>query len=309
MPTDIQNRRTIYGVLLAGASALSGDATLMATAGALGVNWASEGLVRFWEARLTLLPVPGTPVTRAATRAIKRAVSTLKDAYRKKHGPGVDLKAFELVRDCADSAVEAAQSLDSPMTPVAAEDALSGALAQLLHGHDAQAVAFLQRALSGEVARAFRQELTADTEAWQSFHGWLIERVAMQVGALSGTLERFQEVHERLGHHQQSLEALEDAAERLENLITQFQQARVAAKTGTTHSFQNINLEVGRDLTQAAGDIVEGRGEIPAASRGVGSSATFNNTGVRVGGSVKQAGGSVYTGAEPRTGSDSSTPD
>ena len=174
MPTDIQIRKIIYGALLAGAGAFNGDATLMATAGALGVNWASEGLVRLWEARSTLLPVPGTPVTRAATRAIKRAVGTLKDAYRKKHGPGVDLKAFELVRDCADTVVEAAQSLDSPMTPVAAEDALSGALAQLLHGHDAQAVAFLRRELSGEVARAFRQELTADSEAWQSFHGWLL---------------------------------------------------------------------------------------------------------------------------------------
>ena len=268
MPTDIQIRKIIYGALLAGAGAFNGDATLMATAGALGVNWASEGLVRLWEARSTLLPVPGTPVTRAATRAIKRAVGTLKDAYRKKHGPGVDLKAFELVRDCADTVVEAAQSLDSPMTPVAAEDALSGALAQLLHGHDAQAVAFLRRELSGEVARAFRQELTADSEAWQSFHGWLLERVAMQVGALSGTLERFQEVHERMSQQQRALEAIEDAAERLELLITLFQQNRAAATASATHSFQNINLEVGKDLTQAAGDIVEGRDAIPAASRG-----------------------------------------
>jgi signal transduction histidine kinase len=303
MSTDIQIRKTIYGALLLGASTLSGDATLMATAGALGVNWASEGLVRLWEERSALLPVPGTPVTRAATRAIKRAVNTLKDTYRKKHGPGVDLKAFELVRDCADTVVEAAQPLNAAMAPVAAEDALSGALAQLLHGHDVQAVAFLQRELSGEVARAFRQELTADTD------GWLIERVAMQVGALSGTLERFQEVHERLGQQQQALVAIEDAAERLENLITQFQQASVAARAGATHSFQNINLEVGRDLTQAAGNIVEGRDVIPAASPGVGSSATFTNTGVRVGGSVKQAGGSVYTGANPRADDDSSTPD
>ncbi|HYO59076.1 hypothetical protein [Archangium sp.] len=309
MPTDIQIRKTIYGTLLLGASTLSGDATLMATAGALGVNWASEGLVRLWEERSALLPVPGTPVTRAATRAIKRAVNTLKDAYRKKRGSGSDLKAFELVRDCADTVIEAAQPLDAPMTPVAAEDALSGALVQLLHGHDAQVVDFLQRELPGAVARAFRQELTADTEAWQSFHGWLIERVATQVGALSGTLERFQEVHERLGQQQRALEALEEAAERLEALITRFQQARAAAVAGATHFFQNINLEVGENLTQAAGDIVEGRDAIPAARRGSNSSVTFTNTGVRVHGSVKQAGGSIYTGAEPRAGDDSSVPE
>ena len=131
----------------------------------------------------------------------------------------------------------------------------------------------------------------------------------MQVGALSGTLERFQEVHERMSQQQRALEAIEDAAERLELLITLFQQNRAAATASATHSFQNINLEVGKDLTQAAGDIVEGRDAIPAASRGVSSSATFTNTGVRVGGRVKQAGGSVYTGAEPEAGGNSSAPD
>lgn len=290
MPSDIQIRKVIAGTLLFGASALSGDATLLASAGALGVNWASEALASLWQQQRAQL-LPGTPITQAATRAIRRAASTLKERYSESHGSRVDLRAFDLIRDCAGSVSEAGQQPTGPMAPAAVEEVLSSALSDLLHGHDEQAVAFIKRELLGEVTRAFRQQLAEDTEAWQSFHGWLIERMAMQVEALSGKLERLQEVREHLTEQHRALEALEGAAERLEELITQLQQARAAA-AGATVSFQNTDVDA-QQLMQAGGDIIEGRGPAPSTSRSTGTSVSFGNNRVRAH-AISQAGGSIY---------------
>jgi hypothetical protein len=290
MSTDTQ--KTIIGALLVGTSLLSGNAILITTAGGVGVNWTSEGLSGLWR-QTRIAFSPGTPLTRAATRAIQKATDSLKDAYQKTHSPRVDLKAFELVRECAKAVVETTSLSTGSTTPVSAEAALSHALSSLLFGHDAQAVAFIQRELLGAVARAFREELSANTEAWQLFHGFLIEQLAHQASQQGGQLERLPEVLARLATQQNALETLQKSAERLEALIVHLHQTSATPGGGRTVDFQNDSLDVEGRLSQAAGDIVEGHIEVPTANRSSGTSVTFKNTRVKAG-EVDQAGGSIY---------------
>ena len=307
MPHSIQLRKIIYGALLFGSSALTGDATLMAAAGGLGVNWVSEALASIWQERNSTRSLRN-PITRATSRAIRRAVITLKETYRGQYGSKVDLKPFDLVRDCADSVTEATPSPDNALTSFSANRTLSNALDQLLMGHDEQAVVFLKRELMGAVARAFREQLDEDLEAWQAFHSWLIERIASQVGVLSGKLERFDEVSGLLTQHQKALEAHEAVAKRLEARILQLQEAQAAASAPEAiTSFHNMNLEVGANLSQAAGNITQGRGFASVTSPDASSPVSFTNTNVKVQGSVNQAGGSIHTDTAPR--SDGVSPD
>jgi hypothetical protein len=303
MSTDTQ--KTIIGALLVGTSILSGNATLMTTAGGLGVNWTSEGLSGLWQ-RARIAFFPGTPLTRAATRAIQRAADSLKDDYQKMYGSRANLKAFELVRECANAVVETTSLPTGATTPVNVEATLSHALASLLFGHDAQAVTFIQRELLGMVARVFREELSAHPEAWQLFHGSLIEQLARQASTQHGQLERLPEVLARLATQQNTLEMIQQSAERLEALITQLHQARATPGGGTTVVFQNDSLDVEGRLSQAAGDIVEGRTEVPTASRNSGTSVVFNNTRVKAR-EVDQAGGSIYRGSAPPSTSKTET--
>jgi hypothetical protein len=294
-PPDIRTRMTIYGSLLMVASAISGDATLMATAGAIGVNWTSERLAALWQQSHSARS-PAPPVTRAATRAIRHAVDELKKAYQKEHGSRSSLEPFDLIHACADSVVESAQRTSGSMIAARAEETLSTALDELLHGHDRRAVEFLKGRLLGAVARAFREELSKDPEAWNSFHGMLIERLDHQVGTLKGTLEGFSEVVLRLAQPTKAHEALQGAAERLEALISRLQQAQGAeAGTRATVSFRNLNLETDQ-LAQAGGDFVEGRDPLPSASRAAGASVSFDNSNVRAR-TVTQAGGNIDKGS------------
>jgi hypothetical protein len=303
--THLRLQKAIYGSLLLGASVLSGDAMLMATAGAIGVNWTSDGLGGLWQQSHAALS-PASPVARAATRAIQRAVDELREDYLREQGPRA-LEPFDLVRECADAVVETAQRTTDPLEPLRAEETLPAALDALLLGHDPGAVEFLKGKLMGAVARAFREELSQDTEAWNSFHGMLLEKLDQQVGTLKGTLEGFSEVVLRFAQAPKALNALQGATERLEALIAQFQQAQGAASGAQAAvSFRNLNLEADQ-LAQAGGHVVEGQGAIPSTSGAASSSVRFDNSNVRAR-VVTQAGGSIYKGSTVVRSDDTSEP-
>jgi hypothetical protein len=293
MAADLNIRKTLAGALLFGTSFLSGNAMLLASAGAIGVNWASESLASIWQQERAAL-LAGTSVQRAATRAIRRAAEMLKVSYQKQAGAQADLSAFDLIRDCADAVSEPDSAPTGSLTPATAETVLGKALDSLLFGHDEKALTYLKKELLGTVARTFREELAADAQAWQSFHGMLIEQIGKQFGALSGAVERLPEVLARFAQQPKALEALQGAAERLEVLIAQLQQPPAATHTvAPATSFENDDLDVGGALLQAGGDIKEGqRGGLPSERR-ANVAATFINKRVKVQGDAYQAGGNI----------------
>lgn len=308
MSTDIHARKTLAGALLFGTSVLSGNATLMASAGALGVNWTSEALASIWQRERSAL-VPGTPVQRAATRAIRRAAEILKTLYKKEGSAHADLRAFELIRDCADAVSEPDSAPTASLTTATAEAALGRALDSLLFGHDEKAVTFLKKELLGTVTRTFREELAADSQAWQSFHGMLIEQIGKQFGTLSAAVERLPEVLARFAQQQNAQDALQGAAERLETLIAQIQQPHAATQAAAPGiSFENEDLDVGGSLQQAGGDIQEGQGATLPSEQKAGVAATFSNKRVKVKGNAQQAAGNISKGLDPTSASQGSVP-
>ncbi|HYH95755.1 hypothetical protein [Hyalangium sp.] len=299
MPVDFHARQALAGALLLGTSALSGNATLIASAGAIGVNWTSEALARLWQKERSAL-VPGTHVQRVAAKAIRRAAKMLKTLHKEKAGPHAQLLAFDLIHDCADAVAESAPLPTDSLTPATAEDTLHRALDSLLFDHDTKAVEFLKKNLLGTVARTFREELAADTQAWQAFHGMLIEQLGENFGTLSQTVERLPELMARFAQPPNALEALQGSAERLEVLIAQFQQTRAMPQaTAPAISFENEDLHVGGSLSQAGGDIVEGRETVPPSGPPPLSSAMFKNKQVQVRGDVHQAAGNIVRGQPP----------
>jgi type II secretory pathway pseudopilin PulG len=305
---DLPVRKALAGALLFGTSVLSGNATLIASAGALGVNWTSEALASIWQ-RERLALVPGSPVQRAATRAIRRAAEMLKALYQQQAGARADLKAFELIRDCADVVGEPDSAPMGFLTSATAEAAIGKALDSLLFGHDERAVTFLKKELLGTVARIFREELAADAQAWQSFHGMLIEQLGRQFGTLSAVVERLPEVLARFAQQQNAQEALQGAAERLEALIAQLQQPHEATQAAVPGiSFENEDLDIGGSLQQAGGDIRQGQGADLAPEQRAGVAATFSNKRVKVQGSAQQAAGNIIQDHAPTSGPQGSTP-
>jgi hypothetical protein len=293
MSEDFHIRQALAGALLFGTSVLSGNATLIASAGALGVNWTSEALASLWQHERSAF-VPGTHVQRAAARAIQRSAEMLKALYQKDVGPRADLRAFDLIRDCADAVADSLPPPADSLTPATAEDTLRRALDSLLFDHEPRAVRFLKDKLLGTVARIFREELAANIQAWQSFHGMLIEQLGRNFGTLRQAVERLPEVMARFAQPPTALEALQGAAERLEALITQLQQPRATVQTSSpTISFENEDLQVGGTLWQAGGDLLEGRDAVPPPGPPPPSSATFINRRVKVQGDANQAAGTI----------------
>ncbi len=172
-------QKTLAGALLVGGSLLTGDATTVTVAGGLGLNLASSGLEGMAE-RLGQALQPGTPLTQAYTRAIRKSVQQLQRDYQRGGGAG-ESAAFTLVAASADSV--AAAAYPATLTVTTAQQALAASLAGLLHGHNEHVRAFLQTRLLAQVALTFRDELAAEPEAWRRFHGWLIEELGQQMRA------------------------------------------------------------------------------------------------------------------------------
>ncbi|HEU4326921.1 MAG TPA: hypothetical protein VFS21_27525 [Roseiflexaceae bacterium] len=284
-------QKTIAGALLIGASLATGNAIAIATAGAVGTNWTSEGLADLWQAREAI--APGTALSQAAARTIRRATDELRRAYQAEVGKDAPTDAFALVRDCA-GAVVVAEPPAGAATPLAAQTALAPALDALLYGHDTRAVAFLRSRLLPAVAEVFRAELASDDAAWRLFYGWLLEGLANQQAQLAPALARLPALLAALADQSRAQQALEDAVDTLAALLAELRAAIAGLEAGQgAVTFENTNLQAGGTLRQAGGDIggalgASGGGAAPARS------VSFRNERVRVEGDVEQAGGDIY---------------
>lgn len=295
MPSDLH--KTIAGALLLGTSLLSGNAVLITAAGGIGVNWASEGLAGLWQQARTAF-APGTPLSRAAERAIRQAIDQLEREFAGPAGAQADLRAFALVRDCA-AATAVAQYPAGPHDPLAAQQALNAALDQLLFGHDERAVALIHDRLIERCATALRAELAGNPEAWRLFHGWLIEQLASQAGAMAATLARLPSVLAQLADQAHARAALSSAAAQIEALGSELRAAIARLEQqagGAATTFENVGVRAAQ-LNQAGGDIVQGAansaGPHPPPARAA-TPASFRNQDVTVTGSLNQAGGNIY---------------
>lgn len=170
-------QKLVAGALLAGAGLLTGEATLLAVAGGIGVNWSGEALAGLLR---TFPSQPGEPLARAYARAIRRAVDDLRQQYPHTGNACTLLPAFDLVAACAGEigAAHLPPVLPATLEPGAIQSALAAGLDGLLFGHGEAEVAFLRRHLLPAVARAFAAELDGDDRAWRRYHGWLIEQTA-----------------------------------------------------------------------------------------------------------------------------------
>ncbi|HNS03768.1 MAG TPA: CHAT domain-containing protein [Anaerolineae bacterium] len=235
--------KLLAGALLAGMGIVTGQATLIATAGAVGANWLGEGLAGLWPALSGRSP---DPLARAYAAAIRSAVDTLEQEYRRAVDPQSDRAAFRLVADCAD-AVAGAEFPPGVADADTAQRALEASLAALLHGHDPRQAAFLQQRLQSTCALAFRQQLVRDDAAWRAFHGLLLQALAGNITALLGKLERFNEVLAAWSNPEASRLQLQRIEAQLEALA-----ARPAAATPVR--FDNRGMRVGGSVYQAAGN-------------------------------------------------------
>jgi hypothetical protein len=182
--------KLLAGALLAGMGIVTGEATLLATAGSVGGNWLAEGLAGLWPALSGRSP---DPLARAYAAAIRSAVDTLEQQYHRTVDPRSDRAAFRLVADCAD-AVAGAEFPPGVADVDTAQRALAASLTALLHGHDARQAAFLRERLLAACAVAFQRQLVQDEAAWREFNGVILRALAVQSSDIAAKMDRFFDV-------------------------------------------------------------------------------------------------------------------
>lgn len=254
--------KLLAGALLAGMGILTGQATLIATAGGVGVNWLAEGLAGLWP---TLDKRPSDPLAKAYAAAIRDAVDKLEADYIRTVDPRADRAAFRLVAACAEqvAAAEFPAGVDSVDT---AQTALDAGLAALLHGHDERQAAWLRERLLASGAAAFQRRLVQDDAAWRAFHGLLLQALAANSAALLGKLDRFADVLAAWSSPEASRNQLQRIEEQLAELA---QRPAVAAAV----QFDNRGMIVRGSVYQAARDQYIG-----SAHAESGGTATVINT-------------------------------
>lgn len=235
--------KLLAGALLAGIGVITGQATLIATAGGVGVNWLAEGLAGLWPA---LAGQPSDPLAKAYAAAIRAAVQGLEDDYRRTVDPRAGRAAFRLVAGCAD-ALAGADAAPGVASVDAAQRALEAALAALLHGHDERQAAYLRQRLLPASAAAFQRRLVQDEAAWREFHGLLLQALAANNAALLGKLERVDDVLAAWSSPEASLAQLQRIEAQLQALAS-----RPAAAPPPV--FDNRGLRVRGSVYQAAGN-------------------------------------------------------
>jgi hypothetical protein len=226
--------KTLAGALLTGASVLSGNETVLAVAGGIGVNWASEGLMGAWHG---LTAPPGSPLAAAYARALRAAVNQLAADYRREVDGRGDDQAFHLIAECAE-AVGLAQIPTTEAHLQGAQRMLAESLAELLHGHDERQVRWLQTRLLPATALAFQAELVRDADARQEYAMWLVHQLAIAVGTRLPQLDRLPEVLAQLTNPHLVLTAVNAANARLEArfdaLLVEMQRLAEERPTGAT---------------------------------------------------------------------------
>lgn len=232
--------KLLAGALLAGMGIITGEATLIATAGGVGVNWLAEGLAGLWPA---LGGKPSDPLARAYAAAIRSAVSELEMDYARTVDPRGDRAAFRLVAACADQ-VAAAEFPAGVDSVGAAQTALNAGLAALLHGHDERQAAFLRQRLLPACAVAFQRQLVQEEAAWRAFHCLILQALAVNSAALQANMGRVVEVLAAWGDPAVSRAQLQRIEARLTELADR--PARPAQIV-----FDNRGMRVGGNVYQA----------------------------------------------------------
>jgi len=257
-------RKLATGLLLAGISLAASDVSLAATAAGIGGNWLAETAPGF---AATLLARRSTgPLADAYAQAIRQAVKALQADYTRTIDGRSDAAAFRLVAACADQ-VAAAEFAATVANLDMAQRELQAALAQLLYGHDARQIAYLQEHLLISCTQHFQRQLVQDETAWRAFHGLVLQALAANSAALLPTVARFAEI----------LNAWRDPAtafSALHNGLTRLAAISAATQAGV----QRIEHKL------------DAFGKQRAAPAGV----TFNNAGMKVQGNVHQAAGNQY---------------
>jgi hypothetical protein len=235
--------KLLAGALLAGMGIITGQATLVATAADVGVNWLAEGLAGLWPASAGR---PDDPLAKAYAAAIRDAVDRLETDYTRTVDPRADRAPFRLVAAC--SAQVAAAEFPATVSSVdTAQTALDASLAALLHGHDPRQVDFLRSRLLQASASAFQRRLVQDEAAWRAFHGLLLQSLARHSAELFGRMERFGEVLAAWSDPTASLASLRAIKAKLDDLA---QQPAAASRS----LFDNRGMRVGGSVYQATGD-------------------------------------------------------
>lgn len=263
--------KLVTGLLLAGISLAASDVSLAATAAGIGGNWIAETAPGF--AASLLARRSAGPLAEAYAEAIRQAVKALQADYLRTIDGRSDLAAFRLLAACADG-VAAAEFTPAATTVDTAQRALQEVLAQLLYGHDARQIAYLQERLLPTCAQHFQRQLVQEEAAWRAFHGLVLQALAVNSAALLPKVDRFTEILAAWSDPTTALNALNGALARLETTT-----AQIAATSAATHAgVQRIETKLA-DLTK------------PTAAP---PAPTFNNQGMHVGGNVHQAAGNQY---------------
>jgi hypothetical protein len=131
---------------------------------------------------------------------VQGGLKRLREAHAQAHPDAAKTararNAFDWVAECA-SGLASAEFPPDVLDVPAAQTALAENLDALFHGrddYDREALAFIKQHALNAVAVAFRDELARDGEAWQRYHGWLIEGLAAGAASLGQSLARFDEV-------------------------------------------------------------------------------------------------------------------
>lgn len=259
------------GLLLAGISLAASDVSLAATAAGIGGNWLAETVPGF--AATLLARRSSGPLADAYAQAIRQAVKALQADYLRTVDGRSDATAFRLVAACADQ-VAAAEFAATVTNVDTAQDELQRALAQLLHGHDARQITYLQEHLLRSCTQHFQRQLVQDETAWRAFHGLVLQALAANSATLMPKVEHFVEILSAWSDPTTALRALDSALTRLEAI-----NAQIAATGAATHAgVQRLERKLD-DL-----------GKQSAAQKSV----NFNNQGMAVKGDVHQAAGNQY---------------
>lgn len=269
--------KLVTGLLLAGISLAASDVSLVATAAGIGGNWIAETAPGF--AASLLARRSAGPLAEAYAAAIRQAVKGLQADYLRTVDGRGDPAAFRLVAACADQ-VAAAEFTATVTSVDTAQQTLQAVLAQLLYGHDARQIAYLQERLLPACAQHFQRQLVHEEAAWRAFHGLVLQALAVNSAALAPKVDRFTELLTAWRDPTTALNALNGAL------------AQLAATSAATHA------GVQRLATKLA-DLTKPTAAPPAP--------TFNNQGMHVGGNVHQAAGNQSFYSAYATGSGSAT--
>lgn len=239
------SHKLLAGALLAGMGILTGEATLIATAGGIGVNWLADELGGLWP-MVTRARGTSDPLTNAYAKAIRTAVQGLEDEYHHSIDPRARLTAFRLIAECAQDIAQAELPVE-PLTVENVQGNLQAGLAALLFGHDERQVEFLQKKLLSACASSFRAQLMQDDAAWRAFHGVLLQAMTRNITTLMSKLNQFTDVLTVFGDP----ETMRTQLQRIEDHLASTAEA---ATTKTGPVFNNQGMRVGGNVTQINGN-------------------------------------------------------